>query len=119
MTLPPLEAVEPELWMTAENIFHIPGRGTVVAGRLEGSGLLSRGDSLVCDGQHWLVVGIETGQNRLQTAGAGAHVGVLLKNGPPSEVLRGKKLLFEPSARKVKQAARANRVGGKLRRRQG
>jgi translation elongation factor EF-Tu-like GTPase len=118
MTIPPPEPVEPQLWMTAENIFYIKGRGTVVTGQLEGSGLLARGDELVCDGLHWPVAGIERVREVLGTAGPGMHVGVLLRNGPPAEVLRGKKLAFVPNAKRIKAAARAQQsVAGKPRRR--
>jgi translation elongation factor EF-Tu-like GTPase len=119
MTIPLPGPIEPQLWMTAENIFYIKGRGTVVTGQLEGSGLLARGDDLVCDGLHWPVVGIEKIGEALGAAGPGMHVGVLLRNGPPPEVLRGKKLVFVPSAKRIKAAARAQHtVARKLRRRQ-
>jgi translation elongation factor EF-Tu-like GTPase len=120
MTIPPPGPVEPQLWMTAENIFYIKGRGTVVTGELEGSGLLARGDKLVCDGLHWPVVRIEKIHEELSAAEPGMHVGLLLKNGPPAEVLRGKKLVLVPSAKRIKAAARAQHgAAGKLRRRQG
>jgi translation elongation factor EF-Tu-like GTPase len=118
MAIPPHGAVEPQLWMTAENIFHIPSRGTVVTGQLEGSGLLALGDDLVCDGLHWPVAGIEKVKEPLKTAGPGMHVGVLLRNGPPAEVLRGKKLVFVPNPKRIKAGTRQYRgVASKLARR--
>jgi translation elongation factor EF-Tu-like GTPase len=43
----------PGLWMTISDVFHIPGRGTVVTGQLEGYVPLNVGDSLVYDGASW------------------------------------------------------------------
>lgn len=119
MTLPPL-GPEQQLWMNAEDIFYIKGRGTVVTGRLEGNGVLALGDAVVCDGEHWTIAGIQKFREVLKTAEPGMNIGILLRNGPPSEVLRGKKLLFVPNAKRSRVAARQrNGVGGKLRRRQG
>jgi hypothetical protein len=36
VNLPPLEPIGAQLWMTPGGIFHVPGRGTVLTGRLEG-----------------------------------------------------------------------------------
>jgi translation elongation factor EF-Tu-like GTPase len=36
MTMPPAGPAGASLWMTISDVFHIPGRGTVVTGLLEG-----------------------------------------------------------------------------------
>ena len=116
LPLPPEPGV-PQLWMIAPDVFHLPGQGTVVAGLLEGFGLLSPGDFLVCDGQRWPVRRIEQKAGVLTGAEPGADIGVLLKPGPTADVLRGKRVEFV--------AGRAGRppgpagLAGRLRRRRG
>ena len=82
-------------WMTVDDVFHIRGRGTVVTGRLQGSVQLNTGDTLVCDGARWAVIQIEQFKATLPTAQPGANIGVLLNNGPPADVLRGRTVKFE------------------------
>jgi translation elongation factor EF-Tu-like GTPase len=98
MNGPPMDSIGPQLWMSIENVFHIKGRGTVVTGRLEGYGLLSVGDTLVCEGQHWPITAIEKFRAVLKTAEPGSNIGVLLRNGPPGSVLAGQTVQFLPSA---------------------
>jgi translation elongation factor EF-Tu-like GTPase len=103
MTFPPMDAADPawptgpELWMNIADVFHITGRGTVVTGTLEGNGLLSVGDTMLCDGQTWTVGAIEMFRAMVATAEPGMNIGVLLKNGPKSDVLRGQTAQFKTS----------------------
>jgi elongation factor Tu len=98
MTIPPIDQDWPQLWMTVGDVFHIRGRGTVVTGRLEGSGRLNLGDSLVCDGMHWQVSGIEQFRAALTVAEPGTDIGILLGGGPAGDVLRGRTVQFEPGS---------------------
>jgi translation elongation factor EF-Tu-like GTPase len=96
---PPMDAVGPQLWMVVDDVFHIRGRGTVVTGQLQGDGQLSTGDTLLCDdGQRWQVSGIEQFRAVLMTAEPGWNIGVLLSAGPAPDLLRGRRVWFEPSA---------------------
>ena len=98
MSMPPMDAVPAQLWMTVTDIFHIQGRGTVVTGQLEGQGFLNVGDWLLCDGQRWQVGAIEQFRGGLMTAGPGMNVGLMLRKGPTADVLRGKTVQFERTA---------------------
>jgi elongation factor Tu len=95
MTMPPGGLGGPNLWMTISDVFRIPGRGTVVTGQLEGNVPLNVGDALVCDGASWQVSGIEQFRSVLTTAEPGSNIGVLLRNGPRGDVLRGQTVTFE------------------------
>ncbi len=86
----------PRIWMIAVDVFHLAGRGTVVTGRLEGDQQLGVGYTAICDGQRWPVSQISQLQVSRLSADPGTEVGVLLRDGPPSEVLRGKVIWFEP-----------------------
>jgi translation elongation factor EF-Tu-like GTPase len=86
----------PQLWMTIQDVFQIKGRGTVVTGHLQGNGLLSVGDTMVCNGESWQVSGIEQFRAVLTTAAPGANIGVLLRHGPADHRLRGWTVHFEP-----------------------
>jgi elongation factor Tu len=99
MTMPPMGADGPQLWMTVEDVFSIKGRGTVLTGQLQGDGQLSAGDALLCDGERWDVSGIEQFGRVVKAAAPGADVGVLLRNAPAPAMLRGKMIWFEPGAR--------------------
>jgi translation elongation factor EF-Tu-like GTPase len=88
----------PQLWLAVRGVLHISGRGIVVTGRLEGTGQLSVGDAVLCEGQGWQVDGIEQRGAALTTASAGSNIGILLQNGPPADMLRGRTLLFATNA---------------------
>jgi elongation factor Tu len=79
MTMPPGGPGGADLWMTINDVFHIPGRGTVVTGQLEGSVPLNVGDTLVCQGVRWQVSGIEMFRAVLTTAEPGSNIGILLR----------------------------------------
>jgi elongation factor Tu len=95
VTFPPADDAAPVAWMTVEDIFRIRGRGTVVTGQLQGTGQLSVGDTLQCDGQRWVVDGIEQFRAVLTTALPGWQIGVLLRDGPATDMLRGRTVQFE------------------------
>jgi elongation factor Tu len=96
MTMPPDGSGWPDPWMTISDVFHIAGRGTVVTGQLQGSVPLNVGDALVCEGARWQVAGIEQFRALLTTAMPGSNIGILLRNGPRGDVLRGRTVTFEP-----------------------
>lgn len=98
MTYPPSDMGWAQLWMTVSDVFHIRGRGTVVTGMLEGNGLLSPGDTAVCDGMRWSVSAIEQFRAVLTAAEPGSQIGVLLGKGPAGDVLLGRTLQFETRA---------------------
>jgi translation elongation factor EF-Tu-like GTPase len=98
VTTPPADSAGPELWMTVGAVMRIKGRGTVLVGRLEGTGQLSVGDALLCDGLSWRVDGIEQSRALLTTALPGSKIGVLLAGGPTADGLRGRTVQFAPSA---------------------
>jgi translation elongation factor EF-Tu-like GTPase len=99
VNLPAMEPIGPPLWMTPNGIFHLPGRGTVLTGRLQGQGVLTVGDDLVCEGDHWPVTAIEmSGSRPLQTAEPGSDIGVLLRSCATPDVLRGKTVQFVPKS---------------------
>jgi translation elongation factor EF-Tu-like GTPase len=75
--------------MRVEDIFHIRGRGTVITGKLDGTGELRVGDTMYCDGVRWKVGGVEQFSKSLEVALPGALIGVLLGNGPSGDMLRG------------------------------
>jgi translation elongation factor EF-Tu-like GTPase len=103
MTLPPMGPVGPQLWMTPDGIFPVPGRGTVLTGQLQGQGLLTVGDDPVCDGDHWPVTSIEMiDSGPLKTAEPGAHIGLLLRSCNTPDVLRGKTVQFVPNTGQLK-----------------
>lgn len=82
--------------MTISDVFHIPGRGTVVTGQLQGNTPLNTGDTLVCEGGRWQVASIEQFRSVLPQAMPGSDIGVLLRKGPRGDVLRGRTVTFEP-----------------------
>jgi translation elongation factor EF-Tu-like GTPase len=96
MTVPPDVAGSAELWMTIDDGFDIPGRGTVVTGQLQGNVPLNVGDTMVCDGGRWKVRGISQSRVVLTTAEPGSAIGILLRKGPGGDVLIGRTATFEP-----------------------
>ena len=98
MSLPPDVSGPPPSWMTVSDVFHITGRGTVITGQLQGNMPLNVGDVMVCEDQHWPVGASEQFSSTTTTAMPGANVGVLLRHGPPGDVLRGATVRFEPGS---------------------
>jgi translation elongation factor EF-Tu-like GTPase len=97
MTFPPMDSPGPELWMVVSDVFRITGRGTVITGQVQGTGQVSVGDTAVCDGVSWQVAGIEQFRAMVRTALPGTNVGVMLKGGPPADMLRGQQIQFLPA----------------------
>ena len=96
MTTPPFDYTPRSgVWMVVSDVFHIKGRGTVITGQLEGDGLLSVGDSAVCEGMRWKVSKIEMFRAELITAEPGQNIGVLLKTDAPRDMLRNRLVQFE------------------------
>ena len=83
--------------------------GTVVTGQLEGYLPLNVGDCLVCDGASWQVSGIEQFRSKLTTAEPGADIGILLRNGPSGDVLRGRAVTFEQGTSRFGQRSKNRR----------
>jgi translation elongation factor EF-Tu-like GTPase len=81
--------------MRVGDVIDVRGRGTVITGKLEGVGNLQIGDRIHCDGMTWTVGGLDQSSKILQAAYPGTDIGVLLGNGPPGEVLRGRIVGFE------------------------
>jgi elongation factor Tu len=83
--------------MTVSDVFTIKGRGTVVTGRLEGTGQLNVGDTLVWEGQHWPVSGLEQFRATPRTVLPGTSIGILLRDVHSPDLLRGKTVQFVTS----------------------
>src|SRR5260370_3221358 len=83
MSMSPMGQDSSQLWMTVSDVFHISGRGTVLTGRIEGTGQLTAGDILACDGWRWPIASIERFRAMLTTAEPGMEIGVLLSGGAP------------------------------------
>ena len=98
MSTPPDVFGPPQAWMTVSDVFHITGRGTVITGQLQGGTPLNVGDVVVCEDERWSVGGIEQFRSALTTAMPGSNVGVLLRHGPPGDMLRGATVRFEPGS---------------------
>ena len=75
--------------MVVEDVFVIRRRGTVATGRVE-SGQVSVGDTVrVNDGESFEVSGVETFRKKLDTAGPGENVGLVLREAEKGQVNRG------------------------------
>ena len=106
MTMSPDAAGSPDPWMTVDDVFRIPGRGTVVIGRLQGNVPLNVGDTMICEDGRWKVRSIEQSRVIITTAEPGSNIGVLLGKGPPGDALRDRTVRFEPGASAVGQKKR-------------
>ncbi|ANB13741.1 translation elongation factor Tu [Sugiyamaella lignohabitans] len=79
--------------MPLESVFSIPGRGTVVTGRVE-RGVLSKGEEVEIVGHHkeaitTVVTGIEMFKKELDKAQAGDNAGLLLRGVKREDLKRG------------------------------
>jgi elongation factor Tu len=90
----PKRDIDNDFCMPIEDVFSIPGRGTVVTGRIE-SGVIKVGEKVDIiglgaeDGKQTTVTGVEMFRKELSEGRAGDNVGVLLRGIPKEEVKRG------------------------------
>jgi elongation factor Tu len=91
----PERDTDKDLLMPIEDVFSIPGRGTVVTGRVE-RGVLNLSEEIeivgIRDTQKTIVTGIEMFRKELDTAEAGDNCGVLLRGVKKEDVERGQVL---------------------------
>ncbi len=96
--------------MPIEGVHTIPGRGTVVSGRVE-RGVLKLGDSVEIvglnnDGAEVVVTGTQAFRKNIREARAGMNVGLLLRGLKRDDVCRGQ-VLSAPGAIKAHTTGRA------------
>lgn len=91
----PQRDVEKPFLMPIEDVFSIPGRGTVVTGRVE-RGIVKVGEEVeivgIKDTQKTICTGIEMFKKLLDQGEAGDNVGILLRGTKREEVERGQVL---------------------------
>ena len=91
----PVRDTDKTFLMPIEDVFSIPGRGTVVTGRIE-AGIVNVGDELqivgIKDTQTTTCTGVEMFRKLLDSGEAGDNVGVLLRGTKREEVERGQVL---------------------------
>jgi len=96
----PKREVDKPFLMPIEDVFSIPGRGTVVTGRIE-KGIVKVGDEVEIvgfgDTQKTVVTGVEMFRKQLDQGEAGDNVGILLRGIKKDEVERGQ-VLSKPGA---------------------
>ncbi|KAK7484129.1 hypothetical protein BaRGS_00024618 [Batillaria attramentaria] len=88
----PVRDLDKPFYMPLESIFSIPGRGTVVSGKLE-RGVIKKGDDCEIMGfdKQWktTITGIEMFKKNLDRAEAGDQLGALIRNIKRDELRRG------------------------------
>ncbi|MCF8462996.1 MAG: elongation factor Tu, partial [Rickettsiaceae bacterium] len=91
----PIPDTDAPFLMPVEDVFSIPGRGTVVTGRVE-RGILNKGDEIevvgLRDTQKTTCTGIEMFQKTLDKAIPGDNTGILLRGLKQQDVQRGQVL---------------------------
>jgi elongation factor Tu len=91
----PVRDTDKTFVMPVEDVFSIPGRGTVVTGRIE-AGIVNVGDELeivgIRDTQVTTCTGVEMFRKLLDSGEAGDNVGVLLRGTKREDVERGQVL---------------------------
>ena len=90
--IPPRDTEKPFL-MPVEDVFSIPGRGTVATGRIE-TGICNTGEEvnligLGAEGKKTVITGVEMFRKILDTGEAGDNVGLLLRGIDKKEIKRG------------------------------
>lgn len=82
--------------MTVEDVFSIRGRGTVVTGKIE-QGVLNVGDMVelrgTYDTREIVITAIELFRKKVEQAGPGNYVGLVLGDITKDEVSRGDELV--------------------------
>ncbi len=88
----PQRDTDKDFLMPIEDIFSIPGRGTVVTGRVE-KGTVTVGDDIeivgIKDTQATKVTGVEMFRKEMESGEAGDNVGILLRGTKKEDVERG------------------------------
>jgi elongation factor Tu len=91
----PKRDIDQPFLMPIEDVFSIPGRGTVVTGRIE-RGIVKVGDEVEIigfgDTRKTVVTGVEMFRKQLEQGEAGDNVGILLRGIKKDEVERGQVL---------------------------
>ena len=91
----PKRATDEEFLMSIEDVFSIPGRGTVVTGRID-TGIIKVGEEIeivgLKDTQKTTCTGVEMFRKLLDQGQAGDNVGVLLRGTKKEDVQRGQVL---------------------------
>ena len=94
----PVRDTEQDFLMPVEDVFSIPGRGTVVTGRIE-KGTIKVGETIeivgVRDTQTTTVTGVEMFRKEMEQGEAGDNCGILLRGIKKEEVERGQ-VLYKP-----------------------
>ncbi len=98
----PVRELDKPFLMPIEDVFTIPGRGTVVTGRIE-RGIVKLNEEIeiigIKDTRKTVVTGIEMFHKQMQEAQAGDNVGILLRGIEKSDVERGQVLAKTGSAK--------------------
>jgi elongation factor Tu len=88
----PVRDTDKDFLMPVEDVFSIPGRGTVVTGRIE-KGTVKVGDTVeivgIRDTQTTTVTGVEMFRKEMEQGEAGDNCGILLRGTKKDEVERG------------------------------
>jgi elongation factor Tu len=88
----PVRETEKDFLMPIEDIFSIPGRGTVVTGKID-KGTIKVGDDVeivgIRDTQVTKVTGVEMFRKEMESGEAGDNVGILLRGTKKEDVERG------------------------------
>lgn len=91
----PVRDIDQDFLMPVEDVFSIPGRGTVVTGRIE-KGVIKVGDTIeivgIKDTQTTTVTGVEMFRKEMEQGEAGDNCGILLRGIKKEEVERGQVL---------------------------
>lgn len=91
----PQRSIDKPFLMPIEDVFSIPGRGTVVTGKVE-AGVIKVGDEVeivgIADTRKTTVIGVEMFQKELAQGEAGDNVGCLLRGVDKNQVQRGQVL---------------------------
>lgn len=100
----PERSLDKPFAMPVEDVFSIPGRGTVVTGRIE-QGMVKTGDEVEIVGMKegsakTTVTGVEMFKKQLNEGRAGDNVGLLLRGVKREDVLRGQ-VVCKPSSTNV------------------
>ncbi|CAD6580899.1 MAG: translation elongation factor Tu [Cyphobasidiales sp. Tagirdzhanova-0007] len=102
----PTRALDKPFLMPVEDVFSIPGRGTVVTGRVE-RGTITKGTEIEIVGlganQKTILTGIEMFHKELDRGEAGDNMGALLRNVKREQLKRGMVLVQPGSIKPVKK----------------